>query len=184
MFTKSNLPKLDTTQGQALKTVPMLASILLADRQVQAPYGLLSGVAGRDAYMIQSLDNGKGQVDQYVNKTSQLFVDYAVALEGSARQLADQRLHELYFDLEKRLAHLAQELGNDAYVYVVTRVKANQTVLGRALEAGVMTTHEGDITFAVGDYFQQDSKGRIWPIATAVFERDYKLLSAWLTELV
>jgi hypothetical protein len=156
----------------------MLAALLPVAMEVQAPFGVLAGLAGRDAYMIQSMDNGEGKIDQYINKVSQMFNDYRVVAEGFASMLPPE-LAALTDDFDARKAHLMEvfsEVQADPYIFVLRREKADQTLLGRATDSGVFKTHEGEISFVKGAYFNRDSQGRVWVIAEPVFERDYVLL--------
>jgi len=177
VFDKTNMPELDTSvTGDALKTRPMLAAVLLRDMTIPAPWGgELAGVAGVHAYMVQAMNNGKGRVDGYFNAIPQMFNDYHVTGDKLANQMTEEELAAIYEDLPERLAHVRSLLGADVNVWILQRTRANQKVIGRAKESGTFETHEGSVDFDEGAYFNEDSKGRIWPIDAATFERDYTL---------
>jgi hypothetical protein len=62
VFSQTDMPQLDATTGDALKTRPMLAATLPRDMTLPAPWGgELTGLAGVHAYMVQAMDNGKGR---------------------------------------------------------------------------------------------------------------------------
>lgn len=175
-FSRDNLPRLDSTTGSVLKTRPMLATLLLEDRVIAAPWGgELRGVAGVDAYMVQAMDNGKGIVDAYFNDVPQMFSDYHVVGHRRADEMSDDELAAIFEDLPERLAHIRKLFGSNAKVWVMQRSRANQTLLGRALESGVIETVEGPVEFDEGAYINEDSKKRIWPIDPDTFDRDYEL---------
>src|SRR5687767_9360707 len=103
LFTRDNLPRLDATTGSVLKTRPMLATLLLEDRVMPAPWGgELRGIAGVDAYMVQAMDNGKGSVDAYFNDVPQMFNDYHVVGHRRADEMSDEELAAIFEDLPQR----------------------------------------------------------------------------------
>ncbi len=176
LFTRDNLPKLDATTGAVLKTRPMLATLLLEDRVMPAPWGgELRGIAGVDAYMVQAMNNGKGSVDAYFNDVPQMFSDYHVIGQRRADEMSDEELAEIFEDLPERMAHIRMLFGPNAKAWVMRRTRANQTLLGRALEGGVIQTVEGPVEFDEGAYINEDSKQRIWPIDPETFDRDYEI---------
>lgn len=177
MFNSTNLPQMDGTTGAALKTRPMLATVLTKTSVIPAPWGgQLTGHAGIDAYMVQAMENGKGVVDAYFNKTDQMKADYQEVGDRRADQMSDEDLAAIFEDLPERLAHIRSLYGPDAEVLIMRRTAANQTLLGRAQESGTFQTHEGEVEFDVGAYINQDSKGRVWPIDAATFARDYTIV--------
>lgn len=177
MFSPTHMPQLDTSMsGDALKTRPMLAAILLRDMTLPAPWGgEFSGRAGVHAYMVQAMDNGDGNVDAYFNVIPQMFDDYHVVGHHLANELTPEQLATISDDLPERLEHIREVLG-DVNVWIMVRTRANQKMLGRAKERGTFETSEGPVEFDEGAYFNEDSHGRIWPVDAATFERDYEIV--------